>query len=258
MADKGSHMVHSGIRRWGVLLTALLLTTVQVRAEILTFSSGDRQVQLLELYTSQGCSSCPPADDWLNALENHPDLWRRIVPVAFHVDYWDYLGWRDIYAASEYSGRQRRYRTEGGIRAVYTPGFIVNGQEWKGWFARLPLPQASSPAPALVANLDGMKLAVQFVRDGRERVLHAAILGFDIQTPVKAGENAGENLEHDFVVLAHDQHLSSNGQWNTDLPVARVRDAKRFALALWVSETGSQKPLQATGGWLPKEWLRRR
>ena len=64
-------------------------------AASLTLSSQEQRTTLIELYTSEGCSSCPPADRWLSRLKDDPRLWKQIVPLAFHVDYWNYLGWRD-------------------------------------------------------------------------------------------------------------------------------------------------------------------
>ena len=99
--------------------------------EPLEFASGRSRVALIELYTSEGCSSCPPADRWLSKLRNERQLWRDYVPIAFHVDYWDYIGWRDRFAHTEYSNRQRQYQREGGTGVVYTPGFFNNGEEWR-------------------------------------------------------------------------------------------------------------------------------
>ena len=89
---------------------------------------------LVELFTSEGCSSCPPADAWISQLKESPDLWKKIVPVAFHVDYWNNLGWRDRFAKPEFTARQRRYVAAWGGDSVYTPGFVVNGKEWRDWF----------------------------------------------------------------------------------------------------------------------------
>lgn len=99
------------------------------------FTSTETQVRLVELYTSEGCSSCPPADRWLSGLLTSPHLWGSIIPIAFHVSYWDYLGWHDSFALDEYSQRQRAYANLGKT-GVYTPGFFVNGQEWRGFFER--------------------------------------------------------------------------------------------------------------------------
>src|SRR5210317_1284191 len=121
------------LHRWlpGLLCLGLIGLFEAQAESSLNFSSGDRRVTLLELYTSQGCSSCPPAESWLNRFTDDDRLWKQVVPVAFHVDYWDYLGWRDPYALPQYSDRQRRYRSKGKVSAVYTPGFVVNGGEWK-------------------------------------------------------------------------------------------------------------------------------
>ena len=76
-------------------LAAALCSPLVSPAAPVTFASTARQTSLLELYTSEGCSSCPPAEAWLSGLKDNPGLWRDFVPVAFHVDYWNYLGWRD-------------------------------------------------------------------------------------------------------------------------------------------------------------------
>src|SRR5438552_12328276 len=104
-------------------------------SEPMTFESGDMQTTLIELFTSEGCSSCPPADAWISQLKESPDLWKKIVPIAFHVDYWNNLGWRDRFAKPEFTARQRWYVAAWRGDSVYTPGFVVNGREWRSWFA---------------------------------------------------------------------------------------------------------------------------
>ena len=104
-----------------VLALPLLQFTIALAGK-LTFSSGSHQVTLLELFTSQGCSSCPPAERWLNEYVKDEDLWSRIVPLAFHVDYWDYLGWKDKYADPENGERQRDYARMEKARSVYQIG----------------------------------------------------------------------------------------------------------------------------------------
>ena len=100
-------------------------------AEQVLFQSGDQQVNLVELYSSEGCSSCPPADKWVASLKTHKDLWQSFVPINFHVDYWDRLGWVDRFANQSFSQRQRRYAQEWQSGRVYTPGFVKNGKEWR-------------------------------------------------------------------------------------------------------------------------------
>ncbi|MCB0357206.1 MAG: DUF1223 domain-containing protein, partial [Bdellovibrionales bacterium] len=87
------------------------------------------QVHLLELYSTQSCSSCPPAQEWVSKLKNSNQLWQKFVPIVFHVDYWDYLGWKDPYSQPQYSARQRQYAKEWQSSSAYTPMLVIDGQE---------------------------------------------------------------------------------------------------------------------------------
>ena len=227
-----------------------LLYSATVAADKLSLSSGPRQVTLLELYTSQGCSSCPPAERWLNRYVDDKDLWTRIVPLAFHVDYWDYIGWKDAYAMPEHGERQREYARRGKAHTVYTPGLFTNGREWRGWTLRLK-PRASSSEPGdLSASIQNGYLSADFDTLKREPYeLHIAILGFGIETHVKSGENRNSTLAQEFVVLAHDRHRSGSRHWYVSMPKPRL-EAERYGVALWISKPGRPTPIQATGGWL--------
>src|SRR5436190_11363063 len=92
----------------------------------LRFESPERQTALLELYTSEGCSSCPPAETWFSKLKNAPGLWTNFVPVAFHVDYWNRLGWRDKFSDAQFSERQRAYAQLWSAENIYTPEFVLS------------------------------------------------------------------------------------------------------------------------------------
>lgn len=243
--------------RWltGLALAAIVggaLADGTIRVE-----SPDRQVQLIELYTSEGCSSCPPADRWLSGLKDDPRLWHEIVPVAFHVDYWNYLGWPDRFSSGAYSERQRRYAAAGGLRTVYTPGFVVNGREWRGWFRGRMLQHRGEPAAGTLSGA-GSETALQIRYQPAARLdgplqVHVARLGFDLHTEVGGGENDGRGLQHDFVVLGYEEHpLQRQGTEHralVQLPPAR-EPAARQGLALWVTRKGDLRPLQAAGGWL--------
>jgi hypothetical protein len=231
------------------LLAIVLLLAGNACAETVSLNSGTTQVTLLELYTSQGCSSCPPAERWLNEYVDSKDLWTRIIPVAFHVDYWDYIGWKDIFAAPEHGERQRSYARSERARTVYTPGFFVNGREWRGWTFRLK-PRASGKRPGnLSVTIDDDRLAVTYPETAPLE-LHIALLGFGIVTPVERGENRNSTLRQEFVVLAHEMHDSANGHWDVRLPEVTPHQAGRYGVAVWVSAPGKPEPLQATGGWL--------
>src|SRR6476659_1367183 len=127
-----------------VMMVTWLAAGYIFASEPKTFESGDTQSSLIELFTSEGCSSCPPAEKWLSALKSSSDLWKKAVPVAFHVDYWDHLGWRDRFAKPEFTSRQQRYAAAWGGDSVYTPGFVVNGKEWRGWFGGNATPTSST------------------------------------------------------------------------------------------------------------------
>src|SRR5205823_9928722 len=100
-------------------------------ADNVVFESGPKKIQLLELFTSEGCSSCPPAEASLGRLVNDPRLWHEFVPVAFPVDYWDRLGRKHPLASVEWTKRQRLYAANWNAETVYTPAFVLNGREWR-------------------------------------------------------------------------------------------------------------------------------
>lgn len=217
-------------------------------------SSGPQRTVMIELFTSQGCSSCPPAEEFLNRFSDNPRLWRSFVPLAFHVDYWDYLGWQDRYALPDNARRQRRYAALGHVRGVYTPGFMVNGRGWRpGWLAREPGTDGGR-AGELTLLLDGDRLEARYggagAADGALE-LHVALLGMGLATDIARGERAGGHSRHDFVVLAHQVLDGAGPAWSGSLPAAGGHHPRRLALAAWVSRPGDPTPLQAAGGFLP-------
>ncbi len=242
-----------------LIFIALLCPGLAVFAAPQVIESGAHRVAMLELFTSQGCSSCPPADAWLSRLRRHEGLWQDFVPVAWHVDYWNYLGWRDRYSSPAYSSRHRGYKHNGGVALVYTPGFLVNGKEWRGWryTQAPPLSNSERPGPIRI-EVNGNRIKIQFhpavIEPGTGMTAHAALLGMQLTTEVDSGENHGKTLQEDFVVLAHssgnDQDSSELMQWQLTLPESIPDKPVRLALVAWVNRTGNPKPVQATGGWL--------
>ncbi|MFW2440831.1 MAG: DUF1223 domain-containing protein [Arenicellales bacterium] len=217
------------------------------------YSSGSAKVSLLELFTSEGCSSCPPAEKWMSSLTDAPGLWNRFIPVAFHVDYWDYIGWEDPFANSAYSLRQREYRQLGNIRTVYTPGMILNGREWRKWYSRNSVPTTGETVGKLDVVLTGNDISADFSpvdEQTTEWELNVAVLGFKLESNVRSGENAGRRLKQDFVVLGYSRKVSSDKQWQMKLPQVKKEHAMHTGLAVWVNKKGEQTPVQATGGWL--------
>ena len=231
-----------------LLLGAGIIAVAALRGEPVRFTSGVAPAALIELFSSEGCSSCPPAERWLSSLRQAPGLWRDFVPVAFHVDYWNRLGWPDRFSTREFTAREYAYAAAWHSENVYTPCVVRNGLEWQG---DRDLPAPTGVAGILTATYDGAALQVAFSPatgvTGRDLEVHAAILGAGIISRVKAGENAGETLRHEFVALALVQ--GAYGQ-PLALTVPKTAGVPRHALAVWVTRRGELTPLQATGGWL--------
>jgi hypothetical protein len=248
----------SGVNRRVIAAVVILIWLAAgyvFASESKTFESGETQNSLIELFTSEGCSSCPPAEKWISALKGSPDLWKKILPVAFHVDYWDHLGWRDRFAKPEFTSRQQRYTAAWGGDSVYTPGFAVNGKEWRGWFGGNALATGSTKVGVLRVSVgDDGKVSATFVPNSTQPgalALNIALLGNDLESDVKRGENTGRKLRHDFVVLdliKIDMANGSNGWTGSIALPTRSGDDKPSALAAWITE--KETPIQATGGWI--------
>jgi len=215
------------------------------------------QANLIELYTSEACSSCPPADRWISSLTEHPELWQQVVPVSFHVDYWDYIGWKDRFAQRQFSDRQRQYARESGFSTIYTPGLMSNGKEWRNFSWTEQPDDSGHDVGPVIAIVGPDELTISFMPvpslSVDEVVANIALLGFGLTSDVVAGENKGRKLNHDFVVLDYSQAVMDfqDGSYEvtTQRPHSAV-DAERYAIALWVSEQDKQVPLQAAGAWL--------
>ena len=243
---------------FGPLALALAVATA-ASAEPMKFASGSKQVALLELYSSEGCSSCPPAEAWLNKLKDSPDLWKDFVPLAFHVDYWNSLGWKDRWSAPEFSERQRAYAQLWRSENIYTPEFVLNGQEWRNWFGLRGAPSGSGADVGVleISSTNSVRWQASFTPTGGAKggyEIHAALLVGGLSSEVKAGENRGRTLLHEFAVVELVQlgMTSSNGVANGKfiLPTARHSSEKVLAIAAWITRAGELTPWQATGGWL--------
>ncbi len=221
--------------------------------------STSDSASLVELYSSEGCSSCPPAEAWIGKLKNDPGLWKNIFPVAFHVDYWDGLGWPDRFASAAYTQRQRDYAARLGQDSVYTPEFVVNGAEWRGWFDGGNIPSTGknkSGRLTLTVKKSGGEISAEYVSNAPAQPplqLNLALLGTNVVSDIKAGENSGRTLTHDFVVLSFvstplngDKH---GGFHNAPIVMKSSTSDTPTAIVAWVT-TPDGYILQVTGGWL--------
>ncbi len=214
-----------------------------------TTASGSQRVALLELYTSEGCSSCPPADRWLSRLSTQKTVPTTLLPLAFHVDYWNYLGWNDPFAQAKFSDRQRQYSRRRGASFVVTPQLLLDGQSYQR-----PLLRENIDDRAKAINQSRPRADIRLYQrrsagriDTRVEVrgiataesphaeLFLALYENNLETAVKAGENRGALLKHDFVVrelmapvaiaadgrLTHEAQFALDAQWKQrDLHVA--------------------------------------
>lgn len=208
--------------------------------------SADTVVPLVELYTSEGCSSCPPADRWLSGFKTRRD----VVALAFHVNYWDHLGWRDRFGSAAFSERQAQQRRINGARYSYTPQVVIDGQDRPDW----PGVRIGPRPPALVTvtmQRDGPRMLAQVeARPGAPAQLAGfwAVTEDDHASSVRAGENTGETLRHDFVVREHRPVAAWNVRAGEPLrleftPLAAAANHPQ-RIALVVTDLAG-KPLQA-------------
>jgi hypothetical protein len=171
-------------------------------------------VAVIELYTSEGCNSCPPADRWLSSLPSRNFDADRVVPLAFHVDYWDYLGWRDRFAQASFSARQRAQADRGGARFVYTPQLLLNGAEFRRHLIDSEFADRLAKINSRVAAAElrlvqragvngvGIELESRVTEVSAQRFseTYVVLLENNLGNEVRAGENSGKVLRHDFVV----------------------------------------------------------
>lgn len=253
--------LHEGTRSGLGIWAGLFLFLCQgALAEPLHFESTVQRSVMIELYTSEGCSSCPPAEAYLNRYREQDGLWTHFVPLAFHVDYWDYLGWGDRFALPGNAERQRRYARLRHVPTVYTPAFVINGKAWRPGFLGARPAGDGARVGRLAVSVKAQRVEVHFApvqEAGGALVLHLAVLGMGLESEIRAGENRGRHLRHDFVVLAHSRLATPGPAWATTLPMPKpLPAATRYALVAWVSRQDDPTPLQATGGYLPAAVLR--
>ena len=210
--------------------------------------SGAAVTPVVELYTSEGCNSCPPADRWLSRLTAQPE----VVALAFHVDYWDRLGWKDRFASPAFTRRQVEQLPHNGARFAYTPQLVVDGRDQQGG-ARLEMNNRSASAVSIELMRDGERVNANVVAAANapsKLAAYWALTESRHRSVVKAGENEGVTLAHDFVVRDYRpvsewtaapgaaQHLS----FALSLP-ANAEHHRRINLVVVDAATG--RPVQA-------------
>ena len=223
--------------------------------------SPNHSTALIELYTSEGCDSCPPADRWLSSLSKEK-LGDRAVAVALHVDYWDRLGWKDRFGSAGFSERQRTESARSGGEFVYTPQILLQGRDFPQWQsgdaferaiaavnarpARAVLDLVVHPRDGSVVDVD-LSARVTDVRERKDAVIALALVQSGLASDVKAGENAGKRLHHDHVVRQWRQAipLDSSGAGAGKLSLAVPADPGPLSVVVLAENARTGDVLQA-------------
>jgi hypothetical protein len=225
------------------------------------------RVTVIELYTSEGCSSCPPADRWLSGLQHQGISPGKAVLLAFHVDYWNQLGWPDRFSHARFSDRQRNVATRGGSRVIYTPQFTVDGRDYRQRYdletlrGKLSAINREKAKAGIQADIHVSATEVRIEVEvevfspsgGRSTEIWIALYENGLSSRVTAGENAGSRLDHDFVVreLAGPFHADADGLAKLKHRLKLQTDWKpdRMGIAVFAERSDTGEILQATANY---------
>ena len=241
--------------------------------------SGERTAALVELYTSEGCDSCPPADRWLSSLRAQGYTPDKVVPLSLHVDYWDYIGWKDPYAKREFATRQRKLADLRRAKIIYTPQVLLQGQDFRHWSSRgtgaggsrgtgaggsrefdaaVAKINAQTPRAKIALALGSMGATSVEVTvsaelldaaEGRQAAVYLAAYENKLASQVSAGENRGKTLPHDFVVREWvgpiEFPASARVSDKRTLPLLPKADPRQSGVAAFVQNRSTLNVLQA-------------
>lgn len=221
------------------LLQPLLATAANPVCEV---RSGAKLTPVIELYTSEGCSSCPPADQWLSTLKGKP-----VVAQAFHVGYWDYIGWVDRFATTANTARQREIASANKLRSIYTPQIVRNGRDWRIDSRATESSQAALANITLrrIDNADQFEAQITPAVSGTRWSAYWSVTEHGHSSKVKAGENAGEFLQHDFVVRQYAPVGSYQGAQTLKFVAIGAQASHPRQINVVVSDPQTGAPLQA-------------
>ncbi len=225
--------------------------------------SGEYKSSVVELYTSEGCSSCPPADEFLSRLGKTEEA-DQIIPLAFHVDYWDYIGWKDPYARAGYTERQRVVARANSQQSIYTPEFVVDGAEARGGSKIAGKVSATHQSlteadiTLYLADVDDGKLMARVSIENLTYTgsdtpeVYLAVYENNLSSSVDAGENRGRSLKHDYVVryISPPEQTLSGQRHQFSVPLEAGWNHSALGVAAVVKLQQSGRTLQAVKGML--------
>lgn len=238
---------------------ALMLSSAShALAATCSATSGAHRVALLELYTSEGCDSCPPADRWVSALPSRGLTVERVVTLAYHVDYWNHLGWKDPFAQARFTERQRFANARIGNRTIYTPQLMLDSKDYRRGvrdtfdqdIAGINRQQPGADIALSMTTANGI---VETSARVTPRQQNASVSGFlaltenRLSNQVTAGENRGRRLQHDFVVreLAGPFALNARGSIAHTFRLAPSWKTRDLSVVAFLQTAGTGEVLQA-------------
>lgn len=237
-----------------LLLIMSLMASPTFAAETIIISSNGQQTAVLELYTSEGCSSCPSADRWLAALVELPNDELDVLALAFHVDYWDYLGWKDRFGSPRYTSRQRQLGSNNNQRTIYTPEFFVDGKEARGTRNVLDKIRSANKQQAQIQlklsiskSSNALQIELQSVTpDAVDKPLRHRYFVYENQlmSDVTRGENSGERLFHQQVVRYMSPELDLKDNNRHKITINPEWRLDNIGVAALVTEPGNENYLQ--------------
>jgi hypothetical protein len=228
-----------------LLLAAAFGSSAAHAAGACTAQSPATLTPVIELYTSEGCSSCPPADRWLSGLKPAAAQ-GRVVAQAFHVGYWDYIGWVDRFAAASHTVRQRELAAANRLRNIYTPQVVRNGEDWRDYARALGGNAGSAGAAIRLDRRAADTVEAQVTPNGGSTwSAYWTVTEHAHASKVNAGENAGEVLQHDFVVRQYVPVGQYQGEQRLKLRPIAMTPGHAQQVNLVVFDPRSHKPLQA-------------
>lgn len=216
---------------------------------------NEKPFVVVELFTSEGCSSCPPADELLSEIVDGRYENTDVIGLSFHVDYWDYIGWKDPYASRDFTNRQRIYAEKLRSHQLYTPQMVVNGkhefvgsnrQQWLKVYEIEAVSRSGLKMQVGEVVLSNSEVMFSVAVSPKEDVLiNLALVERDLDQNVTRGENRGRKLSHDNVVRSYDVRRISGGQFNFELPVKPSMDLSKSSLVVYAQDPETYQILSA-------------
>jgi len=230
-----------------LLFACVVVAMIFAEERTSTLNVGEHPV-VLELFTSQGCSSCPPADELLRRIAQNPQLRGKVIPLAFHVDYWNQLGWRDPFSSPEWSARQVEYVRALKLSSAYTPQVVVNGTRQMVGSSSLEIFRAieeeSRRAPAGSVTITPAAGAAVIRAQSSKPDVDLIVVTFEngAQTKVFRGENTGKTLSNDAIVRSLKRMATLDGRNTVE---KRVDVRANYGVAAFLQERGTRRIVAA-------------